>query len=81
VASGVGLHMPAKQCLVTVSTDLIAIGNENDSTCFAIAGYDPKVHNLRPHLREGADPDVLVDLRHRQVCEVSTVAAVDQGIG
>jgi hypothetical protein len=66
---------------VTVSGDLFAVGNENDRTHFAIAGHRPEGHNLRQHLKAGADPDIFVVVRHWQAFEVYTVAMVDQGIG
>jgi hypothetical protein len=57
-------HVLAKQRLVEVGGDLHVIRNENDHTLFAFAGHDPKDYDLHWYPREGADPNIFIDLRH-----------------
>jgi hypothetical protein len=57
-------HVLLQQRLVEVGGDLHVIRNENDHTLFAFAGHDPEDYDPHWYLREGADPNIFIDLRH-----------------
>jgi hypothetical protein len=69
--------MLSQEVLVNVGTDSFADSSENYGTTWLFAVHHSLCHLPQRRLRVGNDADVRVHLSHKEVCQVSAVAGVD----